>query len=335
MSIENRDHLQNVGIEEVRVTNAIDFYESYANTVQDELSQVANRLESARDQELVRLNEYQWQLSVDAASSFRQAGHWALLVDINRARLLLGRAGRVFQDLGHAFGLFLLTASRTSEPAGSRDVEVLLQLHQPVRPDQVHEVSEAMYHPQQQAYLLLALCANPQIAEQYYPDLRLVCSKSPHRQGGTPVGALSIPIRHYWATASALLDGHGDQFIREHMAPFVNRYMDNVLSARSNKYLWDHAAAPVDVADVDAIGVVSLAVQRLGREAIASQLDDRQELGFALPAIGRSMLEIGVELGNGRDLGRGPEPPDPPNGWEPREIPKDFGRDENGGRGRD
>lgn len=300
MSIE---HLRRVGIDENRAANAIDFYESYANTVQDELSQVANRLSSARGRELVRLNDYRWQLSADAASSFRQAGQWALLIDIDRARRLLGRAGRMFQGLGHAFGLFLLTACRMLEPADfkgrlHREVEVLLQLHQPAgtRPDRVHEISEAMYHPQQQAYLLLALCAIPEIAAQYYAELRAVCSESPHGQGGTPVGALGIPIRHYWATASALLDRNGDRFIGEHMTPFVNRYMDNVLSARSNKYLWDHAASPVDVADVDAIGVCSLAVQRLGRDVILPQLDDRREQEFGLPAIGRSMLKIGDEL---------------------------------------
>jgi hypothetical protein len=207
----------------------------------------------------------------------------------------------VFRDLGHAFGLFLLAACRTPAPDDfkgglRREVEILQQLT--VSEDnQIHDIPDAMYHPQQQAYLLLTLCANPRIAEQYHSELQTVCWSSPHGQGGTPVGALGIPIRHYWETASALLDRNSQQFVREHMSPFVSRYMDNVLSARSNQYLWDHAASPVDVADVDVIGVVSLAVQRLGRDAIATQLDDL-ELGFGLPTVGRSLLDIGVELGD-------------------------------------
>jgi hypothetical protein len=323
MSIE---HLRRVGIDVNRVTNAIAFYESYANTVQDELFQVTSQLASARDRDLVRLNDYRWQLSVDVASSFREAGQWALLIDIDRARRLLSRSGRIFEGLGHAFGLFLLVACRMLQSADSkgrsqRDVEVLLQLNQltGTRRNQVHDVPEAMYHPQQQAYLLLALCATPEIAERYSTQLHTVCSESPHGEGGTPVGALGIPIRHYWATASALLDGNGDQFIGEHLTPFVNRYMDNVLSARSNKYLWDHAASPVDVADVDAIGVVSLAVQRFGRHIIGPQLYDRGELEFGLPAIGSSLLEIGYELAT-TDMDRR-------NDKGQREDRDDYGRD--------
>lgn len=303
MSIE---HLGNLGVDPERALNAADFYQSYANTVQEEIHDVDRRLgQFQTPREFSRLQDYRWHLLVDTASSLRLAGQWALTVDMARARELLGRAGTIFRDLGHAFGLFLTVAARGSDLEGNqdrlkRDIDMLLQLHQPQRSraDEVQDIPGPMNHPQQQAYLLLALCSIPDVPvqQQHYIELRNVCLESPHKEGGTPVGALGLPIRHYWTIAFALLEQNADDFLSTHMQSFTSRYTDNVLSARSNRYLWEHAAAPVDVADIDAVGIVSCAIRSFGRDAIAAQLYERGDDRVRLARIGSSLLQMGYEL---------------------------------------
>lgn len=301
MSIE---HLDNLGVDPERALNAVDFYQSYANTVQEEIYDVGRQLRQVQTpRDSSRLQDYRWHLLVDAASSLRLAGQWALTVDMARARELLGRAGIIFRDLGHAFGLFLTIAARGSDSESNQDrlendIDMLLQLHQPQRSwaDEVQNIPGPMNHPQQQAYLLLALCSIPDVTVRHYAKLRDLCLESPHKEGGAPVGALGLPIRHYWDIAFALLEQDADDFLSAHMQPFTSRYIDNVLSARSNRYLWEHAAAPVDVADVDVVGIVSCAVRRFGRDAIATQLYERDDAQIWLPRIGRSLLQLGDEL---------------------------------------
>ncbi len=303
MSIE---HLLRLEIDPSAARNAVRFFESYAKLIQDELRDLRPTPDGNQDEQTER---YRSLLTADIVSSYRVAGQWALLLDVRQAARLFQQSGELLRTSGHAFGLFLLasTGGLFDTPRDGRlqhDIAVLAQVSQSGEgtPSSLR-ISPAMYHPQQQAYLLVALCALPRFAAVYRDRLREICLNSPHREGGTPVGSLGLPIRHYWAVAQALLDGESERFVRQQLMPFINRYMDNVISARSNRHLWNNAAAPVDVGDIDTIGIVSVAARRFGVEVIRSQT--RQfDLEIEPRSVEIMLLEIGMELSGIRPLGR-------------------------------
>lgn len=242
-----------------------DFFESYANTA---LSQ-AGALESgapgrfASPAELAT-DDAEWRLRMAAASALRTAGQWATLADPSRAAELLATAGTVFTEAGHyGFGSFLLSVSGSRPPfEPPSGIAMLLSLNElrGETADLVPEIPEAMHQPQQQAYLLLSLAARSAELrdERNIADLHTLCDTSPHRDGNVPVGALGAPIRHYWAIARSLLDTDPEQFLRHYVAAFQSRYLEDMESARANRHLWANGAAPVDVLDIDAIGMATL-----------------------------------------------------------------------------
>jgi hypothetical protein len=297
------EHLDNLGISARQAGNAVTFFESYANTVLAETESLDRRRESNRDAFLsLQVGDPQWFLTADAASSLREAAQWAMLIDMPRGRQLLSRAGRLFQRMGHGFGWFLLASSGTVDYEHDmfelrRYAEVLEELHRPGTHPNFTEIPAAMHHPQQQAYLLVSLSAIPPIADQYHELLRDVCEQSPHRRSGLPVGALGLPIRHYWSIATSLVEGDATRFLSDHLVPFTDRYAENVTSAMSNDYLWTHGGAPVDVADIDTIGITALAIRRFGRRDVLA--GDGTEAGFRQFGMGRALLEMGDELANG------------------------------------
>src|ERR1022692_2368708 len=77
-----------------QVETAADFFEAYAAYAQSSIG---------------RGNDSEANL-MDAASSLRVAGQWALLFDPRRAANLLGRSAYLWNSMGHGFGTFLLTA---------------------------------------------------------------------------------------------------------------------------------------------------------------------------------------------------------------------------------
>src|SRR4051812_7429948 len=50
-----------------------------------------------------------WSLQVEAASSFCEAGQWAMLTDPRSALPLWRRAGQLFREVDFGFGYYLLT----------------------------------------------------------------------------------------------------------------------------------------------------------------------------------------------------------------------------------
>src|SRR5690348_18131951 len=66
---------------------------------------------------------------MDAASSLRVAGEWAMLFDPRRAANLLGRSADLWNSMGHGFGTFLLTAFA---PRRVRSEEHTSELQSPV-----------------------------------------------------------------------------------------------------------------------------------------------------------------------------------------------------------
>jgi hypothetical protein len=285
------------GIPRSNAVTAADFFESYARSVAVELESYDRDVRSNRRGRAPEDDEYRWRLLLDSATAFRQAGQWALLFDLDRSSRLLQRAGEVFRELGHAFGLFVLAATGPKIDSFElrQDMRMLLRLHDPnLQESGSVDIPSAMYHPQQQAYLLVTLSALPLASERYSGELRSVCTESPHRVGGTPAGAVGLPIRHYWQVALSFLDGRPDQIVSENLVPLIGRYTENIDSAAANSYLWVHGAAPVDVADMDAIGITALAVRRFGSERVISAVADQVK---GIPPVGLKLISIGIRLG--------------------------------------
>ncbi|MGH8909055.1 MAG: hypothetical protein ACRD0K_21820 [Egibacteraceae bacterium] len=253
-------------------------------------------------------SERVWLGRIEAASAFRRAGQWAMLIDPDRARQLLARAGLLFQDLGHPYGMYLRVvagdwAFQAPHEPFREAIDQLAQLHGQAPPfrNTPRPISPPLYHAQQQAYLVLACAASQPIREEYGRILAAVGMRSPHRFGVTPVGALGTPIRRLWSVALALLgepEPTPPSFIFRHIIAMSRSYAEVIESAMVNEYLWWHAASPVEVGDVEISGMVACMVYRFGHDTVQAVLDENSELDN----IARAPVELGIELaGPGED----------------------------------
>src|SRR4051812_27469955 len=82
----------------------VGFLHAYANTCVRELDALSQLFS---DSELEPNDDRVWTIATDAASTFREAGQWALMTDVNRGRSLLSRSATLFAQLEHGFGPFL------------------------------------------------------------------------------------------------------------------------------------------------------------------------------------------------------------------------------------
>lgn len=286
MTAPFRDALQ---FDEEQARIAADFFESYANTV-------LGRSDAPSETDLM-----------DAASSLRQAGQWALLFDPDRARRLLNLSGRLWLVMGHPFGAFLIAAFWTAE--GDRSVaapyadDVMRRVPQARTPDKVQQPSLSLTYPHQQAYLLLALAAVPNGIDRFGP-LADFAASSPQHNGVAPIGALGTPIRLHWRIATALLDSRTEQRRETAAADIVGSlaevaevYGRTIDSAMANRYLWYGGGAPVEIADLDIVGVISIAAAQLGPRLLRRHLDAARE-GLT-NARGHIILDIGEYMISG------------------------------------
>jgi hypothetical protein len=129
---------------------------------------------------------------------------------------------------------------------------------------------------------------------------------SPHRNGVLPMGALAMPVSRYWGIARLLLtfgiesggnagqrDGAASRVI-DALEPMCREYAQSIEQARANQRLWQGAAAPVDVGDIDIASIIALSMRRIGRGPIRRHANRlREDLGplAAIP------LVCGLELG--------------------------------------
>ena len=69
-------------------------------------------------------------------------------------------------------------------------------------------------------------------------------------------------------------------------------YAESMDLARTNDYLWRNAAAPVDVGDIDIMGVMIVAIRRFGVGPVSDALNRRvEEVSF----VARAPVEMAVE----------------------------------------
>ncbi|WP_433796109.1 hypothetical protein [Actinoplanes sp. CA-252034] len=244
------DPLAELSLEEEQVARLVDFYESYASLA---LGWADVAADSGRHR-------------MEAASALRSAGQWAMLVDPSHALDLLTESGVIWHDLGHGFGTFLLTAFGRrplddDELAQQREVLVMALTNSPS-----DDVPPPLRHPQQQAYLFLALA---QMRRRFTPSaagqLEEVAEGSAHRQGVMPVGSLGSPLHTYWDIGLRLLR-NGDDYapVVGHVASMSGRYAESVVSAKANEHLWTAGAAPVDVSDSDLAAITMAGRRRWG-----------------------------------------------------------------------
>jgi hypothetical protein len=251
---------------------------------------------------------------LDAASSLRSAGQWAMLFDSRRAARLLARSAQIWDALGYGFGTFVLAAVAPDQLDLDRTSERLLRLaamyspprQEPeVRSDRERQrLPGPLLHPQQQAYLLLAGASLWQSLPMAPDLLRVIVDQSPHRRGVAPVGALGMPLRLYWDMAGRLLDNSDEesvQVVANNLARMCLAYAESINSAMANERLWFNAASPVDVGDIDIVGIALASAHRLGANLMQEHL---QSAMGGLDAIARVPMELASEMID--DLFKGP-----------------------------
>ena len=320
--------LERMNLDPDQVERRTDFLESYANTAGRELEAIA---EPGTSLERSRVSsegpDRQWILTMDAASALREAASWAIYFNTYRAITLLNRAGYLYRSVDMAFGSFLLTVAGTPplEELGS-DIGLLAQVQGRTDPSGRAAIPDSLHHPQQQVYLLLA-CAGmadkmagyrrPQsLAEvsSYRQTLHEIATESPIRQGVVPFGSLGIPVRVPWDIGIHLLQDYDSESpdpddseslvtVARYLAVLCRRYAETMELATVNDYLWSNAAAPVDVGDIDVIGIAALAAAHFGSEEIVASVS---RLGVPTNDISFIPLSLGSEISGWSEGSEGP-----------------------------
>ena len=282
-----------LGIDPDKATLTADLFESYAGYAAEELTSLSE--------------EDRWQSDVDAGSAYRTAAQWALLDDPRRTRqLLLAAADHFTSTYGYAAFLRAVAGEPPRDAvADARRLRVLnpptdwlgVRLA-PMSPDDADLENMApderwpgLAHPQQQAYLLLALAGERELPVQALNDVLAACRNLGRRHEGHPIGSIGLPLWRYWRAAEQLLFGDVISVAREILVPLDHRYTDAVTGAQSNTYLWNNAASPVDVVDLEIVGLTVLAVRRFG----AAEVRDAVEEGRMSDAM-TSLIDHGIRL---------------------------------------
>jgi hypothetical protein len=313
-------HLETLHIDPERVSSAAAFLSGYAEFCLQERRESGDR--SRRDPDAVtedQRTQRGWNLIVEAASSLVEAGQWAMLVDPVNALAMWTKAGRLYREVDFGFGYYLsvigdrdgsIESDETADASDQLDPALTDALRRLVigshlvadkSGDRPHdELRDAMLHPQQQAYLLLAGATRAarrrdgELPDLLYPLLR----SSPHRFGVTPVGSLSTPISTMWQVAEALFDPtpSGISLITDVLVALSRRYQESARLAMVNEYLWRNAAAPVDVGNFDMAALTLSAVEVYRSDALEVIADQLDRLRSEQDALARSQLEIALEV---------------------------------------
>ncbi|SDS40470.1 hypothetical protein [Actinoplanes derwentensis] len=290
-------HLNALQLSAERIITMTDFYESYANLVR-------RREEANSDSQAAAL---------ETASALRSAGQWAMVLDLGRAVELLVESAQIWDQLGHGFGTYVLAALRPGELRQQirslrRDqlIQALIgrrddtHFDRERRPPSRNEGAEAewadaeiaspLLHPQQQAYLLLALAGDAESVQ-----IQGFAERSAHRLGVVPIGALGMPLRIYWDIAMHLMSGEdtGLEVIAGHLESMAASYATAINSAMANEHLWFNAASPVDVGDIDIVAIGALAARRFGTDSLRAAILRRAERH---DPVTRVPLELAVEM---------------------------------------
>lgn len=287
-----------------QVRTAADFHEAYGQLVLREAETPPKGVESDAT------GRTRPDVLVEAASAYRLAGQWRLLIDPPRARDVLLTAARLLTRAELTFGAFLEASLVPDQVTGRTRERWMTRLLREGGP--TSGTGDPLDYAQQQTYLLLACAALSRRGSEEAAALTYFATRSPHRVGVVPVGSLSMPVRMFWNLALYLLradapDGErADQSSARAyfgtLAELSGAYARTVDLAMANELTWFNAAAPIDVADLDLIGTTAMAVRRFGPITMDRLLRD---VSPDLSAVARVPLDLGMELAS-------PPPPQVP-----------------------
>jgi hypothetical protein len=293
-----------------QVALAADFHEAYARLVLAEADSAGRPTSHAL---------------IEAASAYRLAGQWRLLVDPRTAvQGALAQAADLFTKAGLTFGAYL-QASLAPREVDQRTRETwtrrLLLRGTPRSSGDAtrREADDLLDHPQQQAYLLLACAMLAGDDPEARDTLTGFATESPHRFGVVPVGSLAMPVRMFWGLALNILEEDGDRAAEAYaatLAELSRAYAKSVDLAMANELTWFKAAAPVDVADLDVIGAVAMGVRRFGEVRMRRLLAD---VAGDVSAVAEVPLNIGIRVAGP------PGPLEPPTPQTPPTRPPGLG----------
>lgn len=288
--------LQQLGLERDAVQGQADFYLAYARELED-----ARRSAHLDVWSALANPDPDWIGLATIASTYRLAAQFLALLDPRQAALAAIRASMAYLDANMPFGAMLAFGLMDDRLLRSRGGvrrivrRVTDMLRQPPTDD-----------PVQQTYLLLAVVARPWLRDEFrQPILALQQALAPHELH--PIGAQGRPLATYLQLANALATTEGPMLVSVQGDVQAERYMspqqfelsiDTIASigrlhaadlraAQRNTYLWRHAAAPLDVVDLEGAALFGVLMRSgvIPDESAYGQIAERMSDGDPLTQV--------------------------------------------------
>lgn len=202
--------------------------------------------------------------ALDAASALVEAASWASLADLSDTARLLTTATPNFRRAGLAYGEYLLSLSALFEGAVEDQASLETVATFLEAADQQHEQvgDAATSQPQQQAYALLAATLSPHLRNEL-DGLVGRAHESQLRRSTLPIGAAGMRVGDYVRFSYSLANNDRPAAARA-VAQFMLLHARSLESASANAYLWENAASPVDVVDLDFLAFTVAAAAEFG-----------------------------------------------------------------------
>lgn len=298
------------------------FYTSYARSLEN----ARGRNDGSVWARIANPNQ-PWLGAATIASTYRLAAQYMALIDMRMAMRLAVRASLAYLEEGLHFGLLLATG--LLDDSLLRDPFVVDRIAQLMsRPEPGDRASD----PVQQSYLLLALASRPWLQDLVGRSVEAMFAELAAHDLH-PVGPQSIPLSTYVDLArmmftqrqtDALVLAAGDQGAESPMVPQLvdigTAQAGSLRRTMRNRYLWRHAAAPVNLIDLEQVALYGLAVRSSPAEserllaATMRRLADVDVLaevpGWACGEMGRVQEDVAPELSEllrGYSWRRGPD----------------------------
>jgi len=262
-----------------------DFYEHYAQHLAEGIERERSRGGA--------INGGGWRTAAYVATALRFAAQYALVVDPQRAAALLRRAADAYLDLGVSYG-YLLLATVDPDAVAQRMFSERARAAAMHAHDERPLAAAAAVHPAQLTYLLLAMSSDRIIASELQGPRRALRERL-GAHGTAVVGPQSLPLAIYVTFCDELLRlSEGDstqnavQSVEPIIAPLMRMgrgYEDGIRDARINQYLWDRLQAPVDIVDLDIVGMTVLAKVAMERAGMDLDAQVRQTTDLTLATV--------------------------------------------------
>lgn len=178
---------------------------------------------------------------------------------------------------------------------------------------EVHESSEqtrigmtAAHHPVQQMYLILAYLAHRESTLELADALHELLTRM-EGHAAIPIGPQSAPMHLYleiaWTAlrmhtaASAEIDDDASSVAI--LGDLSTRYHAALSSARRNRYLWDRMSSPVEMIDLDLVGLAAILFGAMGLDAMERTVGKAKHL---MPDLAGVPMEWAQQILREREL---------------------------------